>query len=271
MEGKGEKAMSDDLTPKELDDLSAKLKEEFEKEIFSGLSGTPINTTPYRPTAANSEPLTIDQLTKMKNDLDALLADVPKQPPIEWSMANKNTYDHFFVSNDLLDRIHEATTGIHIASITPPEQGWPIAMYCPICKVTTFILSSWAAKPEDGGYFKIKDVCTLGDHAMRLAMKTLEFKPLDPYAYRPLPGGYVDNTGVHRGVPPTEQDAMQVYMLHRHLFGPYDAEIVQEMTIEEAKKRYPDAKIDAINRIAQSEEDAGLYDKVLLPEENKDK
>ena len=36
---------------------------------------------------------------------------------------------------------------------------------------------------------------------------------------------------------------MQVYMFYRHLFGPYDAEIVQEMTIEEAKRRYPDEKI----------------------------
>ena len=164
------------------------------------------------------------------------------------------------------------SSGIHITSITPPEQGWLIAMYCPICKVTTFVLSPYAIKPEKGDYWRMTKMCADSDkHNLEMSMPKIEFKPLDPYAYRPIPGGYIDETGVHRGVPPTAQDAMQVYMLHRHLFGPYDAEIVQEMTIEEANRRYPDAKIDAINGIAQSEEDAGLYDKVLLPEENKDK
>jgi hypothetical protein len=40
--------------------------------------------------------------------------------------------------------------------------------------------------------------------------------------------------------------------------------------VEEKHKLFYDEKIDAINRIAQSEEDAGVYDKVLLPEEGKE-
>jgi len=78
------------------------------------------------------------------------------------------------------------------------------------------------------------------------------------YRYRLLPGGYVDETGVHRGVPPTEEDFQRVALMtmHRTLFkkGPIEpqvhdplppqdmpsmVEIVQEMSIEEAKKRWP--------------------------------
>ena len=78
------------------------------------------------------------------------------------------------------------------------------------------------------------------------------------YRYRLLPGGYVDETGVHRGVPPTEEDFQRVALMtmHRTLFkeGPIKpqvhdplppqdmpsmVEIVQEMSIEEAKKRWP--------------------------------
>lgn len=49
--------------------------------------------------------------------------------------------------------------GIHITRIVPPERGWPIAMYCPICKETTFILSPWAIKPKDGDYFRMNGAC----------------------------------------------------------------------------------------------------------------
>lgn len=63
------------------------------------------------------------------------------------------------------------------------------------------------------------------------------------YAYRLLPGGYVDETGVHRGVPPTQEDLDRIELLTLHrrlLFGPYDAEFTQEMPIAEAKKRWPE-------------------------------
>ena len=94
------------------------------------------------------------------------------------------------------------------------------------------------------------------------------------YRYRLLPGGYVDETGVHRGVPPTQEDydriallyahrtlfkegpikpqvldplppedAMQLYRLKSHIFSPYDAEFAQQMPIEEAKKRNPNTLV----------------------------
>jgi hypothetical protein len=93
------------------------------------------------------------------------------------------------------------------------------------------------------------------------------------YRYRLLPGGYVDETGVHRGVPPTEEDFqrvalmtmhrtlfkkgpiepqvhdplppqdMSLYMRANHISSPYDTEFTQEMPIEEAKKRWPNTPI----------------------------
>jgi hypothetical protein len=92
--------------------------------------------------------------------------------------------------------------------------------------------------------------------------------------YRLIPGGYIDETGPHRGVPPTQEDFYRIailcaahrtmfaegkikfqvhdpvlpqdtspYMLANHIFSPYDAEIVQELPIEEVKRRYPGADI----------------------------
>jgi hypothetical protein len=65
--------------------------------------------------------------------------------------------------------------GIFVTSIVPSEQGWPIALYCPLCRTTVFVLSPWSVQPEDGGYLRINDMC--GDevhgfnHNMRLGMK----------------------------------------------------------------------------------------------------
>jgi len=64
--------------------------------------------------------------------------------------------------------------GIYVTSIVPPAQGWPVAMYCPLCKETTFLLSPWAAKPVRGDYFKLSDTCASdehsGSHNMKMAM-----------------------------------------------------------------------------------------------------
>ena len=63
--------MSDDLTPKELDDLPAKMTEEFMKEDHRGIfSGVPNNAASFHPTAANSKPITVEKLLKMRNDMD---------------------------------------------------------------------------------------------------------------------------------------------------------------------------------------------------------
>jgi hypothetical protein len=83
------------------------------------------------------------------------------------------------------------------------------------------------------------------------------------YRYRLLPGGYVDETGPHRGVPPTQEDYDRIMLTcaHRTLFKkgpikpqvhdplppqdvPSEIEFTQEMTIEEAKRRYPNTKIE---------------------------
>jgi hypothetical protein len=75
-------------------------------------------------------------------------------------------------------------------------------MYCPICKETNFLLSPWAAKPEKGDYWRLTGTCATDDlHNIKMAM--------DAVPYRRL------------------------------LFDPYDLEIKQEMSIEEARKRYP--------------------------------
>ena len=46
------------------------------------------------------------------------------------------------------------------------------------------------------------------------------------YRYRLLPGGYIDETGPHRGAPPTEEDfkRIELMMMHRQLFIPTDTE-----------------------------------------------
>ena len=49
--------------------------------------------------------------------------------------------------------------GIHITSIVPPEQGWPIVAHCDICHKTEIVLSPYAAKPSDGDYWKLNGTC----------------------------------------------------------------------------------------------------------------
>jgi hypothetical protein len=74
--------------------------------------------------------------------------------------------------------------------------------------------------------------------------------------------GYVDSEGVHRGVPPTQEDFDRIALLcaHRKMFAerkiefqplnplptqdfPSMVKIVQEMSIDEAKKRWPDTPV----------------------------
>ncbi len=114
---------------------------------------------------------------------ESFFANLPKQPPIEWSTGAWNgpiiELDHEDPFGDM-DRIFNR--GIHVTSITPPEQGWPIATYCPICNKTTFVLSPWGAKPTDGDYFKMNGVCgndQLGPaHNMLMALDKMWIDPL---------------------------------------------------------------------------------------------
>lgn len=140
-------------------------------------------------------------------------------PPCEreWTIAE---LEEFFAGIDAVTGPCNRTLpyGIYVTNIVPPEQGWPIAMYCPICKETTFILSPWAAKPKDGDYFKMNNICARDErHNMIMAMT--------PPLYR----------------KPTQEDYSE--LIRRMSYGPYDMEITQELTVEEAKKRYPNTPI----------------------------
>lgn len=68
--------------------------------------------------------------------------------------------------------------GIHVTKIVTPEVGWPVAFHCPLCKETTFVLSPWSPKPEDGGYFRIDKSCMSDEffnrHNMIMAMEGLD-------------------------------------------------------------------------------------------------
>ena len=119
---------------------------------------------------------------------------------------------------------HIFDPGIHITSFVPTESGWPIVAHCDLCKKTVIVLSPWAIKPEKGDYWKLEGTCLDEEEHIKHNLpiwypwrkEKIEFKPLDP-----LP-----------------QDNMQAYLLKYHVFGPYDAEITQEMSIDEAKKRW---------------------------------
>jgi hypothetical protein len=135
-----------------------------------------------------------------------------QNPPSEraWSIAEQ---EDFFAGQDAMTGLFNvAPTGIHVTHITPPAQGWPIAMHCPICRETTFLLSPWAAKPVRCDYFKMNDVCGSiehgGQHNLRMSMK-------------------IDDHPIYK----------------RLLDGPYDAVIEQEMSIEEAKRRFPNTPV----------------------------
>jgi len=62
------------------------------------------------------------------------------------------------------------------------------------------------------------------------------------YRYRLLPGGYVDETGVHRGVPPTQEDYDRIALLyaHRTLFkeGPIKPQVLDPLPPEDAMQLY---------------------------------
>jgi hypothetical protein len=106
---------------------------------------------------------TIEEQEAFFASQDAVTLDfnsIPKQPPIAWSTSAWNGPIIDLDPNDPFWHMESLfSSGIHVTSITPPEKGWPIACYCPICKVTTFVLSPWAIKPSDGDYFRMNDVC----------------------------------------------------------------------------------------------------------------
>jgi hypothetical protein len=59
--------------------------------------------------------------------------------------------------------------GIFITSLKQPESGGVMAMYCRICKVTTFVWNehSWG-KPNTGDYFQVIACADDFNHNMRM-------------------------------------------------------------------------------------------------------
>lgn len=145
-----------DNPPKE-NELTIVEREEFfagqdaRAEITHGLSGNPINMEPFCPSPQ----------TNLCGDSIAIdLSSVPRHSPIEWSTGLWNgPMIHLSPDDPFGDMYRIFNPGIHVTSIVPPAQGWPVAMYCPLCKETTFLLSPWAIKPTDGDYFKLNDTC----------------------------------------------------------------------------------------------------------------
>lgn len=148
-------------------------REEFfasqDARVAPGLSGSPVNVAPFRP----------NPQTHRCGDLIAIdFSSVPHPSPIEWSTGAWNGPLHPLSSDDPFGELARFVRppGIHITSIVPPEHGWPIAMHCPICKETTFLLSPWAIKPERGDYLRMSDVCAsdvFGDtHNIQMALES---------------------------------------------------------------------------------------------------
>ncbi len=115
----------------------------------------------------------------------------------EWTIAER---EEFFAGQDAVTGIFNvAPTGIHVTHITPPAQGWPIAMHCPLCKETMFVLSLYTNKPEHGDYWEMTDICgseVLGqEHNLLNALDKMQMDilryPISPksiWRYDPLGG-----------------------------------------------------------------------------------
>lgn len=84
----------------------------------------------------------VDAITGIPNG--CLIGGWASNGPLSWNI------------EDLLRTIYP---GIHVTSITPPEQGWPIVAHCDLCHKTEIVLSPWAVKPSDGDYFKMNGTC----------------------------------------------------------------------------------------------------------------
>ena len=141
-------------TPEEMEEFFSS------QDAVTGMfNGTPINKEPFCPAAYTN------------NCGDQLAKEWEENPPTVESI--KQIMD-WWNQKSIPDGAR-----IVITSIVPPEQGWPIAMHCPICKVTTFLLSPWAIKPEKGDYWKMNDVCAsdehFHEHNMRIAMKSFDW------------------------------------------------------------------------------------------------
>lgn len=59
--------------------------------------------------------------------------------------------------------------GVEVTHIVPPEQGWPIAVYCPICRTLSFLYCAYGIKPEKGDYFLMRSCVDDLRHSLELS------------------------------------------------------------------------------------------------------
>jgi hypothetical protein len=119
-------------------------------------------------------------------DLEKMLDAVPQQPPIEWSTGWWNgPYIELDPDDPFGDMERIFHRGIHITSIVPPEQGWPIVAHCDLCHKTEIVLSPYAAKPSDGDYFRMNGTCLDEELHWKHNMYPQKWYP---WPNKPLPG-----------------------------------------------------------------------------------
>jgi hypothetical protein len=160
-------------------------RENEEREVM--FSGVPNNIAPFRPNSS------------IVYSGDEIAKEWEQNPPTLESLQK------------LMEWWNKKPSGIHVTSIVSPDQGWPIAMHCPICKKTTFLLSPWAIKPEKGDYWRMNEICADSEeHTYNMSLTRWSFKLLDP--------------------PPSPR-------------LPFFIEITREISIEEAKKRWPNTTV----------------------------
>lgn len=135
MDAKQNPSSENDLTLEQLDSLADKLIEQWtieEKEEFF----------------------------KSQDAMTLNFNEIPKQPPIQWSTGAWNGPLIELDPDDPFGYMEQLfSSGVHITSIVPPEQGWPIVAHCDICHKTEIVLSPYAAKPSDGDYWKLEGTC----------------------------------------------------------------------------------------------------------------
>ena len=71
----------------------------------------------------------------------------------------------------------ELFLNVQIEAIAQPESGWPVAMYCPICKTLTIVNNPWAIKPTDGDFWLMNPVCESVEHTLRLGARGCIYPP----------------------------------------------------------------------------------------------
>jgi hypothetical protein len=74
--------------------------------------------------------------------------------------------------------------GIHITSIVQPETGGIIAMHCPECRATVFVLHQYSTKPPRGDFHLLEGLCENWTHGMGFSRDIVTKMKVAPGAMR---------------------------------------------------------------------------------------